>query len=124
MVFYLKVSDEKHIKIIAFTFVIAAILVALIGIVKFNLGLSHRAESFSSGFMAYSMYLLASLGFGVLLYNFISNKKYVIAWTAGTGLIISGIILSLGRINIVLAILAFFVSFFFLKINKWYAIGI
>ena len=124
MVFYLKVFDEKKFKLIAFTFIIAAMLVALIGIVKFNLGISHRAESFSSGFMAYSMYLLAALGFGVLLYNFISKKKYVITWTAGIGLIISGIMLSLGRTNIVLAILAFFVSFFFLKINKWFSIGI
>jgi len=124
MVFYLKVFDEENIKIIAFTFVIAAMLVALIGIVKFNLRLSHRAESFSSGYMAYSLYLLASLGFGILLYNFISKKKYVIAWTAGIGLVFSGIILSLGRTNIVLTILAFFVSFFFIKINKWFSIGI
>ncbi len=124
MVFYLKVFDEKHIKIIAFTFVISAMFVALIGIVKFNLGISRRAESFSSGYMAYSLYLLVSLGFGVLLYNFISKNKYVIAWTTGIGMTISGIMLSLGRTNIVLAILAVLVSFFFLKNSKWFAIGI
>ncbi len=123
MCFYLKVFDEKKIKIIAFTFVIAAMAVALVGLIKFNLGLVHRAESFSSGYMAYSLYLLASLGFGLLLYNFIIQKKYVVAWTAGVGLIISGIAASLGRTNIVLALLVFLVSLFFLRINKWFSIG-
>jgi O-antigen ligase len=124
MSFYLKVFDEKKIKFIVFTFVIAAMVVALIGLIRFNLGIVHRAESFSSGFMAYSMYLLTSLGIGVLLFNFIAKKKYVIAWTAGIGLIISGIIISLGRTNIALAILVFLVSIFFLKINKWFSIVI
>ena len=123
MCFYLKVFDEKKIKIIAFTFVIAAMAVALVGLIKFNLGFVHRAESFSSGYMAYSLYLLASLGFGLLLYNFIIQKKYVVAWTAGVGLIISGIAASLGRTNIVLALLVFLVSLFFLRINKWFSIG-
>jgi len=124
MCFYLKVFSEKNIKTIAFTFVIAAMAVALIGLIKFNLGLVHRAESFSSGYMAFSLYLLASLGFGLLLYNFITQKKYAMAWTAGIGLIISGITASLGRTNIVLAVLVFLVSLFFLKINKWFFLGI
>jgi O-antigen ligase len=124
MCFYLKVFSERKIKIIAFAFVIAAMAVALIGLIKFNLGLVHRAESFSSGYMAYSLYLLASLGFGLLLYNFINQKKFAAAWTAGIGMIISGIAASLGRTNFVLAVLVFFVSLFFLKINKWFSLGI
>lgn len=124
MCFYLKVFNAKKIKTMAFTFVIAAMAVALIGLIKFNLGLVHRAESFSSGYMAYSLYLLASLGFGLLLYNFIAQKKYAAAWTAGIAIIISGIATSLGRTNIVLAVLVFLVSLFFLKINKWFSLGI
>lgn len=123
MSFYLKLFDEKKKKIIAFAFVIAAMVVAVVGLVKFNLGLVHRAESFSSGYMAYSTYLLAALGFGMLLYNFIKEKKYVIAWTVGTGLIIAGIIASLGRTNIALAVVVFIVSILFLKINKWFSIA-
>jgi O-antigen ligase len=124
MCFYLKVFSEKKIKIIAFTFVIAAMAVALIGLIKFNLGLVRRAESFSSGYVAYSLYLLACLGFGLLLYNFITKKKYAAAWTAGIAIIFSGIAASLGRTNIVLAVLVFLVSLFHLKINKWFSLGI
>ena len=124
MCFYLKVFSIKKIKAIAFIFVIAAMSVALVGLIKFNLGLVHRAESFSSGYMAYSLYLLASLGLGLLLYNFINQKIYVFAWTAGIALIISGITASLGRTNIALAVLVLFVSLFFLKINKWFSIVI
>lgn len=124
MCFYLKVLGEIKIKTIVFTFVIAAMAVALIGLIKFNLGLVHRAESFSSGYMAYSLYLLASVGFGLLLYNFITQKKYAVAWTVGICLIFSGIGASLGRTNIVIAALVFVVSLFFLKINKWFSLGI
>ena len=122
MSFYLKLFDEKKKKIIAFAFVIAAMVVAVVGLVKFNLGLVHRAESFSSGYMVYSTYLLAALGPGILLYNFISEKKYVIAWIVGTGLVIAGIIASLGRTNIALAVVVFIVSLLLLKINKWLSI--
>jgi O-antigen ligase len=122
MSFYLKVFDQKKIKMIVLTFVIAAMIVALVGIVKFNLGLVHRAESFSSGYMAYSLYLLASLGIGLLLYNFISEKKYAAAWAAGIAVIVSGIVVSLGRTNIAFAILVFFVSLFFLKMNRPFSI--
>jgi O-antigen ligase len=124
MCFYLKVFSKKKIKAIAFIFVIAAMSVALVGLIKFNLGLVHRAESFSSGYMVYSLYLLASLGLGLLLYNFINKKIYVFAWTAGIALVISGITASLGRTNIALAVLVLFVSLFFLKINKWFSIVI
>lgn len=121
MSFYSKLFDEKKRKIIAFAFVIAAMVVAVVGLVKFNLGLVHRAESFSSGYMAYSTYLLAALGFGVLLYNFINEKKFLIVWSAGTGLIIAGIIVSLGRTNIALAVIVVIVSLFFLRVNKWFS---
>ena len=60
MSFYLKVFSDNNVKTISFTFVIAAMAVALIGLIRFNLGLVHRAESFSSGYMAFSLYLLAS----------------------------------------------------------------
>ena len=43
MCFYLKVFSEKKIKIIAFTFAIAAMAVALIGRIKVNRGGVHRA---------------------------------------------------------------------------------
>jgi O-antigen ligase len=124
MSFYLKLFAEKKVKAIVLTFVVAAMIVALVGIIKFNFGLVNRAESFSSGYMAYSLYLLASLGIGLLLYNFINEKRYVVSWTAGLALIISGIIVSLGRTNIALAILVFIVSLFFLKENRWFSIGI
>lgn len=53
MIFYLKVFDEKNIKIIAFTFVIAAMLVACIGLSKLLTGNVERLQSFTSDYSTF-----------------------------------------------------------------------
>ena len=113
--FYLKTLDKKRIKIIVYSFAVAAAVIALIGLIRFNLSLVDRAQSFSSGYSTFSSYLLA--GFGVLICLSTDIKNVYILKTVLLALILSGVITSLGRTNIVTIILLFIAAFFLKKIN-------
>jgi O-antigen ligase len=113
--FYLKALDKKRIKITAYSFAAAAAAIALIGLVRFNLSLVERAQSFSSGYATFSSYLLA--GFGVLVCLRIDIKKGLIIKTVSAALIFSAVITSLGRTNIAAILVLFIAAFFLKKIN-------
>ncbi len=87
----------------------AAAVIAIIGIFRFAAGFTHRAESITSGYTAYSFYLLISL---IFLFSIISKDRFNTLWfyPVTAGLAFAGIITSLGRVNIVLAgiVAAFF----------------
>ena len=107
MSYYLKALDTKKMMQIVYVFVISASIIALIGIVMFNLNLVDRAQSFSSGYATFSSYLLAALGM-IITVVYADEKKY--AWVLvplGAGIIMTGIITSLGRFNVLVAILLF-----------------
>ena len=113
--FYLKALDKKRIKIIAYSFAVAAAVIALIGLIRFNLSLVDRAQSFSSGYSTFSSYLL--VGFGVLICLSTNIKKGFILKSVLLALIFSAVITSLGRTNIVTILVLFIAAFFFKKIN-------
>ncbi len=115
--FYLKVFSKSKIKIIAYSFIISAAVIAIIGLVLFNLKLYERAQSFSSGYATFSSYLLAALGVFIAL-PFSFNKKYDRTLRIlGMALILSGIITSMGRTNIAVAAFLFVAGLFLKKIN-------
>jgi oligosaccharide repeat unit polymerase len=103
--FYLKIfSNEKRLTIIRL-FLVGAIAASLSGIIFFNLNLVERAQSFSSGYTVFSSYLLAA--FPVLIFapfnkNQNKDKYYNVI---GIIIILLGIITSLGRTSIALAVL-------------------
>jgi O-antigen ligase len=109
--FYLKVFDRKKFTYIIYTFGIAAVVISLIGILRFVIGNVDRAQSFSSGYSAFSSYLLAGLGIYIFLFfntpnSSIDNDKIKygkIYWVVGVIIILSAIIMSLGRANILIA---------------------
>ena len=113
--FYLKALDKKRIKIIVYSFAVAAAVIALIGLIRFNLSSVERAQSFSSGYSTFSSYLL--VGFGVLVCLPMDIKKGFILKTVLTALIFSAVITSLGRTNIAIIIVLFIAAFFLKKIN-------
>jgi len=117
MSFYLKILDENYLRKIAYTFAIASAVVAVIGIIKFNLDFDYRASSFSSGYMAFSTYLLA--GLSILIFS-IPLKDVALNWLVrsfGSSFILTGIITSLGRVNLVVAFLLFVFGVIIKKIN-------
>ncbi len=107
MSYYLKVFDKKRLMQIIYVFVISASIVSLIGIIMFNLNIVDRAQSFSSGYATFSSFLLAALGMMITVI-YADEKKY--AWVLvplGAGIMLTGIVTSLGRFNAFVALLLF-----------------
>ena len=101
--FYLKALDVEKIKTIVYYFSFASAVIALIGIVRFNLSIVERAESFSSGYSTFSSYLLTGLGCMLALAENVKKIKYF-QWLRifAAAIILVGIITSLGRANSVI----------------------
>jgi len=122
--YYLKVFDENKLRTIYYAFVIAAIFVACIGLTKFLTGNTERAESFTSGYATFSSYLVSVIGFALILFRIIKDKQQKLLLAAGVVLMISGIVTSLGRTNIVIAIFILFIGIVAIKIKVRYAIAL
>ncbi|MEJ2617279.1 MAG: O-antigen ligase family protein [Ignavibacteriaceae bacterium] len=90
-------------------------MIAFIGLVRFNLSLVERAQSFTSGYSTFSSYLL--VGFWVLICLSTDIKKGFILKSVLLALIFSAVITSLGRTNIVILLVLFIAGFFLKKIN-------
>jgi O-antigen ligase len=104
--FYLKVFDERKIRQIIYIFILGAALNSLIGITRFNLSLVERAESFTSGYTVFSVYLLAAFGVAIILSNLPEVKRrYFYLHIIFSAVILAGMVSSLGRANIAISIL-------------------
>ena len=122
--YYLKVFDENKLRTIYYAFVIAAIFVACIGLTKFLTGNTERAESFTSGYATFSSYLVSVIGFALILFRIIKDKQQKLLLAAGVVLMLSGIVTSLGRTNIVIAIFILFIGIVAIKIKVRYAVAL
>jgi len=120
--YYLKVFDESKLRTIYYAFIIAAIIVACVGLTKFLTGNAERAESFTSGYATFSSYLVSLIGFALIFFRLIKTKQQKFLLATGIVLILSGIVTSLGRTNIVIAILILIVGIVAIKIKIRYAI--
>ena len=114
--FYLKTFDLIKIRNILYVFIGVAALVALIGIVKFNLNMVQRAEAFAP-YTTFASYLLVAFAFTVSLSKDIEGELKKIIGILFAAIILSGIITSLGRTVIVIALLIFAASLIFKKLN-------
>lgn len=115
--FYLKIFSLDNIKRLVLDFIHAGAVVALIGWILYSLGIYDRAQSFTSGYATYSTYLLVLF---VFVFSINNEKKYfnsIWLWGIEAGLILSGIILSMGRANIAIAVAAGFIIIIFRKVS-------
>jgi len=117
--YYLKIYDFKRNHILVIVFVIAAVVVAIIGLINFNLGLTHRAQSITLGYLGFSTYLMAALGPAIFLIKSENLKQYFLYGLIGIGLMLAAVFVSLGRTNIVLAVLVFITCSLVSGIKKW-----
>lgn len=123
--FYLKSFDETSRKIILYLFIAGGIIAAIVGILRFNLSIVERAESFSSGYATFSTYLLMVLAVVLSTIRFKSKiKAFGFYYVIATVIILTGIITSLGRANLAIAVLLLIISFFLFRIKLVYAPGI
>jgi len=115
--FYIKTFSRKDIIRLIEIFIHSGALVALIGIILFSMGKVHRAQSFGSGYATFSTYLVVVLMFILSFHSYFQSRKELILWIAETSLIISGIILAMGRADIAIAILLGLIIIFFRKVT-------
>ena len=103
--FYLKSFGDKIFSSVVLFFILGAGINALIAIVKFNFSIDERAQSFSSGYAAFSSYILAALGLALFYRQSIHKKYNDYLWAVILSMLIAALITSLGRTNIALAAL-------------------
>jgi O-antigen ligase len=114
--FYLKVFDHPKRLTIIYFFIGTAAVVALSGIIRFDLNLVQRAEAFTT-YTTFASYLLVTFAFALSLHSDIQNKFGKQAGTIILILIFCGMITSLGRTVTGIAIVLFLISVIFKKIT-------
>jgi len=97
--FYIK-AFYKKIDLIIGVFIVSSTIVALLGIVLFDLNLVYRAQSFSSGYTVFSIFLLQSFILTAFTFRELKFKNSYLLGGISMILIITAIITSMGRTNI------------------------
>ncbi len=114
--FYMRVLSDDYVAKIYTSYLAAATVVGIIGIVQFSMGWVDRAASVTSGYSTYSSYLLASFGlFFFLPYRRMDNAARLFL-IIGLVVLFTGMILSLGRTNIAIAGAVLIAAFVFKRI--------
>ncbi len=115
--FYIKSFDKKTLVDLLSIFIAGAVAMSVVGILKFSLGIVERAEGFSSSYTVFSAYLLTALSIA-LFYPTDKNKKFKeVIRLLSIILLFIGIIVSLGRTNIAVAVLIFVSAVLFKKVD-------
>jgi len=104
--FYLKVFDQNKKQTIIYFFIGTAAVVALFGIIKFDLNLVQRAEAFTT-YTTFASYLLVAFAFALSYHTEIQNRFKKQTGTIVLVLVFSAMITSLGRTVSVIAVLVF-----------------
>jgi O-antigen ligase len=112
--FYFKaISKEQMSKVIKF-FIAGGVLSSLTGIAQFNFHLVDRAQSFSSSYTVFSSYLLTVLPILLFLPQNIFSEKFRITSII---IIVTGLITSLGRTNIIIAAMLVILSLIMKRVS-------
>jgi O-antigen ligase len=114
--FYMKIFDESKRKTIIYFFIGTAAVVALSGIIRFDLNLVKRAEAFTT-YTTFASYLLVAFAFAISFHSEIQSRFGKQIGTIILILILSGMVTSLGRTVTGIAILLFLVSLIFKSIT-------
>jgi O-antigen ligase len=117
MCFYLKTLDKKTLLRLVLIFIIGAAVMSIVGITRFVLGNVDRAKAFSSGYAVFSSYLMVALSLTLFYPRGFQNSKSWIYWSVIILILFFGILSSLGRTNILIAILLIITSVVLKKIN-------
>jgi len=115
--FYLKDFGKEKLIGLIYIFILGACFISLVGSIRFISGFVERAQSFTSGYMVFSGYLLAALSLALFVPKGTLNTKAQWYWSIILLVLFIGIILSLGRTNILIAALVFIIAILLKKIN-------
>lgn len=103
--FYLKTLDKKSIQTLFLAFIIGAAVMSLVGSARYFLNQVERAQAFTSSYAVFSSYLLAAFSVALFYPKKIKNNSQILLWSAVYIFILIGIVTSLGRANIAIALL-------------------
>jgi putative inorganic carbon (HCO3(-)) transporter len=101
--FYLKTMDKKYVFNLMLAFIFGAVLMSLVGTVRFLLNDIERAQAFTSSYTVFSGYLLAAFSVALYLPQKTKSIPQIFFWSVLYIIILIGIVLSLGRANIAIA---------------------
>lgn len=114
--FYLKTLNKKRVIELMLIFILGAAVISIIGSTRFFIGQVERAQSFSSSYTVFSGYLLAAFTSALFFPKEQKTCYQQLFWALVYTIIFVGLLTSLGRANIALAVLIFLVSIFLKKI--------
>lgn len=109
------INKDKKLSLLKI-FLYGGLLIALIGIIKYNLG-SLRAESITSGSATFSVFITVIFGMVIILKDKILIKKNILLETAVLAILLSAISLTFAKANIFIALLVLFVCFFLKRVK-------
>lgn len=108
--FYLKTLDKKKVLGLMIIFIYGAAIISIIGSTRFFIGDVERAQSFSSSYTVFSGYLLTAFVSALFYPKKDKSFNQQFFWSIVYSIIFLGLLTSLGRANIALALLAFLVA--------------
>jgi O-antigen ligase len=117
MCFYLKTLDKKILLNLVIIFILGAAAMSIVGLARFLSGNVDRAKAFSSGYAVFSSYLMVALGLALFFPRGFQNNKSFFYWSMIILILFIGIVLSLGRTNILISLLLIITAVVFKKIN-------
>ncbi|BDQ03835.1 O-antigen ligase family protein [Ignavibacterium sp.] len=108
--FYLKTLEKKKVIELMLIFILGAAVISIIGTTRFFIGEVERAQSFSSSYTVFSGYLLTAFVSALFFPKKDKNLSQQIFWAVVYSIIFIGLLTSLGRANIAIALLALLVA--------------
>jgi O-antigen ligase len=114
--FYFRVLSEEEIKRVFIFLLISFAVFSITGLMRFNLGAVRRTEAFSSGYTTFSSFLVAGTGLTMAFSKSIFNKR-ILLFSLLMSLMYTALITSLGRFNIIIAVLLFVLGIILFRIN-------
>ncbi|MBI5661850.1 MAG: O-antigen ligase family protein [Ignavibacterium album] len=108
--FYLKTLDKKKVLGLMIISIYGAAIISIIGSTRFFIGDVERAQSFSSSYTVFSGYLLTAFVSALFYPKKDKSFNQQFFWSIVYSIIFLGLLTSLGRANIALALLVFLVA--------------
>ena len=108
--FYLKTLQKKKVLELMFVFIVGATIISIIGSTRFFIGDVERAQSFSSSYTVFSGYLLTAFVSALFYPKKDESFNQIFFWSIIYSILFLGILTSLGRANVAIAILFFLIS--------------
>ncbi|MFN3873232.1 MAG: O-antigen ligase family protein [Ignavibacterium sp.] len=108
--FYFKTLDKKKVLELMMIFILGAAVISVIGSTRFFIGEVERAQSFSSSYTVFSGYLLTAFVSALFYPKKDKSFNQQLFWAVVYSIIFLGLLTSLGRANIAIALFAFLVA--------------